>query len=1472
MAIKDNLKSFTGGGMDSDSAYEAVDPNDYIEGYCIRSTGTGPNDDKVPTNIESTTLIANSKPFGLNRGCGGERFETIRLAVTFNYNSGGFHQISTVNPDTKVQTVIFTNITDTAGINIMPLNPKFFVTDIKLVNDTILIFTDGNMPPCYINLTRLIAGGYGVLTQEDILLIKAQPLTPPLAIYGNDASRSVNLMDNRLFMYIEQWVYLDDEYSAWSMRSKRVVPGSQTTPIVGTDVTVNNNQIISVDAGTDRVKQINIGAQYNDLEDFFLIKSALRSYIIALPNASVDISNQIYEAYDPIANIYSFVFYNDGLYDNIPPNETDLPYDYVPLTAGTVEIIDENIVILGNILEGYPRPPVNFGVTVTNYDPNLTLPPPGYQQLFVQWSFGGDSGSGLGNHKRLTAALFGGVPKNGDIITFRFVDIRDSNNVEVYPYTVSTSDETGGLVTLINSLGLTIPNSNIFPNNPPGTNLGSGVFVPYFTTGQYGIANITDPYFQLAGVGLNIFNAGASSFRSINAWKLNSSYQFALRHRDDKGRFFPIATDNTSIIKTQSYAQSHGLTPSINITITGTPPPNADNYVILATKNNTHDNTVPVNAVLINYIATWNASSNSPALSAFQGGSNPGDTYQVQVAGSQNIGDGTIDFNAGDYAVYNGTIWERVDKSIGNLTTVVDYLFVKIDPLQIFNDRNSSTVLFYDWALGDRCTFNYYTDADGLNKVWFDNPAVDVEIVSQSNYLIKIRKSSAITVSTLVGKNLFLELYSPKKRTVTVDNVVGLADTLFFEIGEEYPIVNGQYSQTSIILTQGDIYFKTLQLVSAVNHNDLLNLVVEDFNYSVYFPSKYNSYGRPGTYDDTALGIQSGALSRFSLPYPIGSKTNGLTRFFGENSYGNNPGETQSAWGAINKLKVRGQQLVIIQELNEGYSPIYSTIIYSQSGQQQLAVSDKLLNSIQYPTNTNIGMGNLKATYAYRNGNIFYLDPNKSLPIRSGLDGQKSIAGKKSKFFKEWIQSGVAAGNIFVGVYDDYNEEYIISKSDDGDTFQSISFLSSDWEVLEPYTIVPADIVSVSGNAHGSLSYSSITGLATFLSSTLGNDGFNLVFDVAGNPITKHACITVVAVSTEVNQFLFAPQFGQPLNTFIFSNTVSILGNEIPVAISITGGFYSINGGAYTSSAGTVNAGDIVQVKVLSSSSDSTPESCTLTVSTTSATFTVTTIPFTFAFTPQIGVNLSTNIVSNTLTYSGPTETISIVGGQYSINGGGFTSSPGSINNGDTFMVEVMSSASNNVSTSCTLTIGTVSAPFTVTTYSLIAGILVVDIFSDTSGNFCGYINTPGATIPYQVPVYTGQNFMPGVGTPAAQNWALASDVVFTSIAWRFEFNITQLVATYPAETSFVFIISGRDISAGSLSGSYVVKSTTGSSMVMTGSPGSYLPTASGPNIGITSYSGRTTVGGADGTYGVGVGAVIMTFTYDTTLNTITLT
>ena len=67
-----------------------------------------------------------------------------------------------------------------------------------------------------------------------------------------------------------------------------------------------------------------------------------------------------------------------------------------------------------------------------------------------------------------------------------------------------------------------------------------------------------------------------------------------------------------------------------------------------------------------------------------------------------------------------------------------------------------------------------------------------------------------------------------------------------------------------------------------------------------------------------------------------------------------------------------------------------------------------------------------------------------------------------------------------------------------------------------------------------------------------------------------------------------------------------------------------------------------------------------------------------FSFTDQTGVSLNTLITSNTITVSGinAATAISITGGAYSINDGGFTIAAGTVNNGNTVSVQQTSSSS----------------------------------------------------------------------------------------------------------------------------------------------------------------------------------------------------
>jgi len=68
----------------------------------------------------------------------------------------------------------------------------------------------------------------------------------------------------------------------------------------------------------------------------------------------------------------------------------------------------------------------------------------------------------------------------------------------------------------------------------------------------------------------------------------------------------------------------------------------------------------------LNYKGTWNASTNTPTLVSSVG--TKGDYYVVSVAGSTNL-DGTTLWGVGDWAVFNGSVWQKVDGGDTSLVT-----------------------------------------------------------------------------------------------------------------------------------------------------------------------------------------------------------------------------------------------------------------------------------------------------------------------------------------------------------------------------------------------------------------------------------------------------------------------------------------------------------------------------------------------------------------------------------------------------------------------------------------------------------------------------------------------------------------------------------------------------------------------------------------------------------------------------------
>lgn len=1199
-----DLIRFANGGMDTDSAPEYVNTKDgdYIFAQNMRFTGTGQGQAGYGTNIESTQLIPGSLLPGINNVIGGANFDDTAQIVAFRYNSGGNNQILLYDYTANTYEVIYTDIADSDGQVLLPLNPQNIVKCV-LINKTFLIWWAQDLEVGYTNLQTLASGGYGTVLWEDISLLKPQCPIPPTGIYGSDTGQPANYLFGLLPQFNIQYINADFNYSAWSTWSKRIVPYQQNTPTLGSDVTQNNYIIVAVNIGSERASTINIGCRFG-ADIWNIIKSVDRTHVIALPNTSVNVNNEIYEAYDPATNLYSFVFYNNDVVVPISPNETDLLYDYIwPANAG--EKINGNILGLGDWKLLYDRPNTDVTIGAVGYDPNIAIPSGTYPTPLIRTgSNPGSSGSGAGDHRRKMSVSLGGIPHTGDTIIVVLADIRDANNTLTYSYTVPSGQD-GNLLAVGGSFSELIPGSNFFDN-------GDGTVTINF---------VGPPYFGMQTFSIKLFYEGATVANSIPTILDNSVYQLALAYFDYKSRPFPISTNNNYIITTPSYAQVNGqaveITWQINSTIA---PIGAVGYQWMVTK-------APVSTLIdvlgtpLNFKGTWDAATNTTSTSdhlAVNVGT-VGDTWQIttpadpSTSGYVNLGNNE-NYPTGAYVTYNGQAWVVLPKTFGDLTSTGNILAFSLNPLQLFNqeyaDEGVSTVLGYDFVQGDRCTLHYYIDGSG-NNVYINNPCVNLSVFGYDggNYIVKVEKPATFDTSILIGQNVFLRLYSPAPQTQTASATQN--STVWFEIGERFTITNGLHDTLKGIIVDGGAYYKTRQYDDALlpYANPPHEVLATDFNYSDFYASEFSSFGRPRSYYDVLEKTEQQASIITSQNYVLGSKVNGLTRFYPANIYGDGNGQTSSSQGAIQIMWQRGDILVIIQQLNTFYIPV--NIAYQQlnNALTSVAISEKLLNNGRYDTR-GIGIGNAKESFCTRFEKGYFIDPHKSIPMELNVNGIAPISGKMSQYFKDVLQTAYNSGKKLFQFYNDYYEEVVLTIQAVGGILTFYPFKVPDWNPYNPYNISPSDVTATPNGAHCTASWNSSTGIVTYTPTTdyVGGDTATFTFMVDGNPITVNNCLNWTAGSGTVFSFSFLALTDQPLSTLLYSNIISVGGNDYAVPISITaGGEYSINSGSWTSTAATVNNGDNVQVRQTSSASNGTTTTVTLTIDSQSADFNVTT-------------------------------------------------------------------------------------------------------------------------------------------------------------------------------------------------------------------------------------------------------------------------
>lgn len=1304
----DNIKLLAGTGMNLEDAPEYV--KDYIVAYNFRVGGTDLSEQGDGTNPESTALITQSVPAGINKGIGGGSFEDVGLVVFPRFNTAGNCQIVVYNNLTQTEQVVYEDVTDSAGLTLLPWNPQNYIKFI-LVNETYLIWVGTDLEVGYTNLNTLISGGYGTVLAEDLSLLKPQCLIPPTGTYGSDLGQAANYWYGQLPMFTVQWVNEEFNYSFWSTRSKRIVPYQQNTPTLGQNVTQNNYIILAVNAGSIRVQTINIARQRNAETVFSIIRSVNRDYVITLPHTAVDVATEIYEAYDPATNLYYYVSYGNELAIPVAPTQTDATYSYV-WPSNTVSLINGNIVALSDLNVGYPRPTTSVTVKAIGYNPNIQIPAGTYgNPLTKTGSFPGSSGSGAGSHRRIMSVSMGGSPATGDLITIVIADIRNASATQTYTYVVPSA-QNGNLAAVVNSISEILPSASYVAN-------GDGTYTITFTG---------PPYYGLQTYAIQLFFAGANVANSIPTIYDNTTYQLALSYRDGSqtivgGRFFPLDTDNSFIVTTPSYAQVNGQAIEITWQINDlTAPLGAIDYQWMITAPPV-DATIDIIAGLLSYKGSWDAHTNMPTLAVNVG--TVGDVYQIGTPSLPtdttffNLGSGGP-YNTGDYVYYNGQSYSILPKSFGDLTTTGNILAFNINALNLYtseySDQGVSTVLSYDFSPGDRCTLHYWIASIGtintflitggtgytngtytgvaltggtgtgaiatvtvagnivttvvlttagsgysigdvltgtvtggtgwsigvtalvtMGKNYFNAPCVNLSVLGfdSGNYIVKVENSAAFTYAgghvlyngfQIDGRDIFLRLYTPAPINQDISST--LNGIIWREIGERFPITNGEHSVLNGTITDGGAYYLTRQYTDALLSylNPPIQVLATSFGYSDFYTSSYSSLtsSRPRSYYDELEQTERKAITITSQQYILGSKNNGLTTFYQADIYGEQDGQTSSSFGAIQWLWQRGDILLIGQELNVFYAPVNITYIQLTAQVAQEAISEKLLNNGRYST-SNRGVGKAKEAFCFNEDTGWMVDPNYSDVFEITLAGVFSISGKMNKYLKQVLNSAYSQGYKIVLFYNRYYDELMVCIETLGGVLTLFAFTESSWNPFNNYSIIPADVSATPNGVHCTASYNGTTGVVTYTPTPgySGNDTATFTFDPGTGPITLNNCLTWIAGDTTTNPYSFAPVVGAVLSTYIQSNSVQNVGPNIAVPISITGGQYSINGGAFTSTAGTVEPNDIVIVEVMSSASYTTLTSCTLTMGGTSATFDVTTrANANFAAQAQHGVNI----------------------------------------------------------------------------------------------------------------------------------------------------------------------------------------------------------------------------------------------------------
>ena len=991
------------GGIISTIAPELRPSNtaEYILNCDILSSGEG--NIGVLTNQKGNVLIETPLPEGQNKTIGIATDEESNNFFFFVWNEFANHTIYQFNELERRVSIVFQNLTDTDGIDILRFDKKFKILHADVVLNNLLYWVDGLNNARKININKAkdkSDTGYGAVILEDyIKAYKDAPIYPAVPTYATDTTVRFNRLFGSLFKFCYRFVYDDGEKSNYSDYS--IVPIPNEELYTGIKSIPSNNNIINIyiETGSRIVTRIEIAMLQTNAKDGGTL--AWRT-IANINKKEKGISDNSH---------YTYRFFNDSRYDVADAEKIIRPYSFM-LKRPLCQSFVGNSMVYGNGYEGFDHVAIDIDSEVTYEDlfiaenvenktsearlEGLTLPVSSarYTSPANVTNAYGEVIKRTGRFNALSITVGNEVRKG---VTYIYALNEDGNGTNFqWQYEAKISDTRDTIV-------------NIIRNNLLGTGrifktvggVGTGTY-DIFQTVINGDQSATINFIYGAGgygslqtsviqVQYNTLKENGVTVKNI---KMGFPVKYGIMYENEQKSL--VYTDDSLITNIATINEMNGIKqPVITLTINHKPPVWAKYYQIV--RANYYDQFIQF---LIQDVQETTGSSTNTTLDLLVGSlytyqklhPNTTLTYEFKkgdrIRFLSKINPDTHEetfypFYETEVIEYTDTVRETVNSNvILNGTTTVTVAsatpsnigkFISVDGRQRKIVSNTGTTYELDSALG----------AAGVTA----QTILSYEIIDYRSR-IRIRKPESDVIT--IEDYSVVEVYTPT--SVNEDGTSFFEFSKKFQIngfGTEAPYHAGDVQQQTaslpaiVQISDGDVYVRNRELpINDTYPGTTVEIgLIEDPSYSDFYYSSINDNGRINKEDTGDGEVHFGSRLRYSNNFIEGTRINGL------NDFDNLDREDYNdQYGDFKLTKFDENRIFGFKDLKDTWIPVRNVLTQDNNGTSLLVGSAKLLNPIQYFA-WDGGIGNNPESYARNGTQHYHVSANSGVVIRLGGSG-----------------------------------------------------------------------------------------------------------------------------------------------------------------------------------------------------------------------------------------------------------------------------------------------------------------------------------------------------------------------------------------------------------------------------------------------------------------------------------------------------